>query len=208
VRGVTSGLERDQTETMAAEGGESAARPLRTLGTWVLAVVAVAAVLLLVTALVPQVRKLAESMAKDEFPSLGRIGIVVAGLLAPIAFVLKAIAEWFTGLFGFGGKGHKDDELEKRTNELEAQLNKLRGEVAALDQQRQRELDAEKARSAELERQLADEKQQLSGVDKAIADREERMAHPPPPTDAEIEAARNQIREHGTFVDIFAQPRS
>ncbi len=193
---------------MAAEGGESAARPLRTLGAWILAILAIAAVLLLVSALVPQVKKLAESMAKDELQWLGRAGIVVAGLLAPIAFVLKAIVEWFTGLLGFGGRGHKDDELEKRTNELEARLDKLRAEVAALDQDRQRELDAEKARSAELERQLGERKQQLSDLDKTIADREERMAHPPPPTDAEIEAARNQIREHDTFVDIFAPTRS
>lgn len=192
---------------MDAPTGAAAAGGWRPFVIGILVAGAVAIALLLLTALVPTLRQLAIAMSKDELASLGRPGLVVAGLLAPLVYVFKKISEWLVGLLSGIGRGGKDDRLEQRTNELEAELKRLRGEVADLDRARARELEAERARAAELQRQLEGAKRRLGELDAAIAVHEERLADAAPATADEIEAARRQVRERSTFVDVFARPR-
>lgn len=175
---------------------------------WIVAVVAVAAVLLATTFSSENLQKLAKSMADDHFSALGRFGIVLAGLLAPIAYVAKAVMEWFVGLLGFGGRGHKDDEIEKRTDALEAEMKRLRADVAAIDVNRTRAIEQEQRRAAELQAQLDPQLQRMRELDEEIRKRLERLADTSPPSEAEKDAAIRQAKERTAYTDIFARERA
>lgn len=117
--------------------------------------VLLAGALLLVTALVPAVRKEAGDMARGM--PWGRAGIFFAGLLAPIVYGVKKAAEWFAKTFlgWMPGQTGKASEIAKRTDEIEKRLNGLSTEVAQLNEERRRTLETEGGKLRTLEAEIA-----------------------------------------------------
>jgi len=151
----------------------------------VVVAVALAGILLLITSLSPALSENAKAHAARL--NMGRVGIVVAGLLAPILYLFKRIGEWFSRVFlGGVGPGKTERGLAERTKVIEAELTRLRQEVKDIGDVRQRALDAEHTRLAAIEAKLSSLQRSLGGVDQEI----ERLQTAPPPariqTDEEL----------------------
>lgn len=152
----------------------------RLIGALVVLVI-VAAVMLALTFTVDAIHDVAKGIAAERMASLGQVGIVIAGLFAPIVYVLKRLR---LGLFG---SSKEERALAARTDELEREIKRLRAEVAGLDKAREQELSVVEARVRELEGGIAASLQALKASDAAIDALIDRLLNPQrTKTDAEL----------------------
>lgn len=145
----------------------------------VMALLAVAA-LLLVTWLAKPVRDVAQGLARDW--DIGRIGIVLAGIAAPLVFVGKKMVEWLARAFGLGSTA-RERRLEERTAAVEAELRRLGEEVRAIDAGRRETLARHHAELAALEQRMGPIRAEYD----ELGARLEARRTAPPPTLAELE---------------------
>ena len=165
----------------------------------VLVVVAAAAILSLITFLSPALHDFAGGVA-GKF-DMGRAGIVLAGVLAPILYLFKNIGEWFARVFlgGLGGSGSAEKAIADRTRELEAQIKQLRQDVSTIEASRAAALQAEHARLAEIEAHLATLRQSMSTVDEQIAHLE---SSPPPERTHSNEELVDIVKKSPDFIEL------
>lgn len=159
-----------------------------------LVIVFIAAALSLVTWLTPTLRENALEQARKL--RLGRAGIVLAGVLAPILYLFKSIGEWFSGLFG---SGKTEREIADRTRAIEADIAKLRREVNDLETARTRALEVEHARIAALEAHMASLRGTLTELDEEI---EHRLTTPPPPSTLSDEELVEKFKNAPGFIEL------
>jgi hypothetical protein len=138
----------------------------RSFVTVLLVALLVAGVLVAITLLVPDVRKEAGELAKSWGPGrLKFVGIVLAGLAAPIVYVFKQLAK---GIRGVLPDSHREGEIAKDNAAIKSSLAQLQADIAARDEARRRELDDARRRIAELEVQVAAKKEEIRAVDRQI----------------------------------------
>jgi hypothetical protein len=146
----------------------------RTLGI-ILAIAVVAGALLLLSWLVPSIRAEARTLAgSDGLRGLGSLGVVLAGLAAPIVFLFGKLSK---GLAGLLPDSDRENEIREDNKRIEAELASVRAEVARIDRERRQELDQGWRRVAALEAKLGVSQGARSDIDAQI---EHLKAQPPP----------------------------
>ncbi|HEY6098561.1 MAG TPA: hypothetical protein VIW03_03985 [Anaeromyxobacter sp.] len=108
---------------------------------WIAVILVAIVALLALSFFVPAIGAEAARLA-GRFGS-GKIWIVVAGLAAPIVYAAKALGSWVEKLAGGLLKSEKEREIEARADRIEAELRRLGAQVAEIDADRRRALDAE-----------------------------------------------------------------
>ena len=136
-----------------------------------LIVLAFAGLMLLLTAAIQPIGDVAEGM---NLRFLGRFGIVVAGLLAPLAYALQRVQK---ALFGLGST-EKEKQVAERNEELEKRIARIEADVKRLDDERRRELGAALDRVARVEKEIEADKQTLAAADRALAAKMDEILHP------------------------------
>jgi len=131
----------------------------------------VAAVMLALTFLVKDIGAVAAQLAEGDgrLRSMGKAGIVLVGLFAPIVYLFRRFGQWLKDLLGAGpGPSGKEAALARRTEELERRLDRVREDVARLDGQRAEELSRAQERVRELEAAVAAGRQAVATSDAAL----------------------------------------
>jgi len=137
----------------------------------VTALLVVAAAMLALTFLVKDIGAVAAQLAAgdDRLRSMGKAGIVVVGLFAPIVYVFRRLGRWLKDLLGAGpGWSGKEAALARRADELERRLDRMREDVARLDGERAGELARAQERVKELEAAVAAGRQAVAAGDAAL----------------------------------------
>jgi prefoldin subunit 5 len=133
---------------------------MRKVLTILLVVVVVAAAMLAITYFVPEVRQVADKMAKDKHTPW-----VLAGLIAPIAYLFKRVGEWLRSFFSTDS----EEKLTRENDEIKRQLAAVRSDIDRIDALRTQEIRAHQEKIAALDTRLASVLQQIGQVDQELA---------------------------------------
>lgn len=152
----------------------------RTLLVVLICLAVLAGVMLLLTFTIKSIEQVATGLASENksLKGLGRVGIVIAGLAAPIIYLFQRIGKGIKGLFTGFGSSEKERTLGKRNEAMAKELTSLREQVRLLDQKRSQELAASQARVEKLEVATSLSQQRLAASEARTEVVIERLAHP------------------------------